>query len=88
MNNGQELAKMTPTKIGKFLERDVKSVCRSLYSFNAPYACGYVFNPNGNSREIARGMYASRSDLYNDSIALEWTYYYDFESKEFFKFVE
>lgn len=88
MNEGNNIAEMTPTKIGKFLERDVMGVVGGLCRMNASNCCGYVFNPNGNYREISRGMYMWRSELYNDNVASEWTYYYDFESEQFFKFVE
>jgi len=62
-------------RVPRRLLNDVKSVIGSMYSMNAPYAIGYVFNPMEDMQSIARGMFFDRGDN-----KLDWEYYLDYET--------
>ena len=64
-------------KLSRKVINDVKSVCGSLYSLNAPGAIGYLFNVNENNSAIARGMFCDfESEINRD----DWTYYLDYKT--------
>ena len=74
--------KMKVVTVNHSLLNDVYSVIGSMYSMNAPNAIGYLFNPNGNYKKIANGMYCdSKREIDIDS----WTYFYNYQNKQIYK---
>lgn len=55
------------------LIKDIKGVVGSMYSLNAPYAIGYVFNTTKDGKTIAQGMFFDRGDD-----KTEWEYFLDY----------
>lgn len=57
------------------LLRDVVNTTTSIYSWNAPHAIGYLFNPNKQGNEIAKGMYCDRPNEIDHN---QWAYFVAF----------
>lgn len=70
--------------IGASLKRDALGVAGGLYSMNAPYAIGYLFNPNGNNKKVYSGTFCN----YWNEIDLSYTYFFNYHDMQFYKILE
>jgi len=62
-------------KIGKALLQDVKEICGSIYTMNAPNSIGYGFDKHYSGKSIARGMFIDFESEIKD-----WDYYLDYKT--------
>jgi hypothetical protein len=62
-------------KVSRQLINDIKSVCGSIYTLNAPNAIGYAFHERADGKAIAVGMFINNSDNIKN-----WTYFLEYKT--------